>query len=119
MALRLVAELRSGYHKQTKNILHDAETNRKCCLGVACWMKYQNIYSTAIWNGRVRYSHQDTSMDDITIDQFGFYDSMGSRRDGERLIIGQGAYESLAMANDNGCSFEEIADYIEANWESL
>jgi hypothetical protein len=35
------------------------------------------------------------------------------------IAIGETRYNNLAGANDAGCTFAQIADYIEANWEAL
>lgn len=43
----------------------------------------------------------------------------GARRDGLPININDKDYVSLADANDNGCTFAMIADYIEQNWSEL
>lgn len=54
-----------------------------------------------------------------TQEEYDFYSSGGRRKDGEAIVIGGYPYDNLTGANDCDCTFEQIADYIENNWEYL
>ena len=115
-AMELVAELRSGRHEQTQNVLQRIDGS-KCCLGVAC----------AIMPGLeqreegdfILYNDYKTFLPDAAVKYYNFFDSQGNRWDGKDLRIAGNSFPSLVIANDNGCTFSQIADYIEANWEAL
>lgn len=92
--------LRSGEYKQGKYSLH--KNGRFCCLGVlydAC-LGDEWIYDVGAWGYE----------GDSEIETGGFDPAMCSR-------AGFSIDEAIALAvmNDNGKSFSEIADYIEKN----
>lgn len=89
-----VAALRSGEYKQGKYLLHDE--GRFCCLGVACRVAGLDI-------NLIGYSKYTNSMPYRSMPSFFRYADPGSPAWG------------LAKMNDNGKTFSEIADYIEAN----
>lgn len=110
-----VEALRSGKYQQTTGALHD-NTGGFCCLGVAC-----DISGLGEWNPTYieeyrtpDFRHEGTLETDVR-------NWLGLR--GEEGEIG-GDDEtppstSLASLNDNGSSFAEIADIIEAEPEGL
>lgn len=91
-----VATLRSGNYQQGSNYLRDNK-NRCCCLGVLC-----DIVEPRGWrkSGFVYGHHLEQRMPDHI-----------NRRVGLRKELAI----SLAMMNDQGSSFAEIADWIEQN----
>lgn len=92
---RWVAALRSGEYKQGKSNLYI--DGKYCCLGVACivaGMTHDTIDGDSLINNDIKFS----------IVPIVLHDSLGDN-------IGL----RLAIMNDNGKSFSEIADYIEEN----
>ena len=90
-----LAALRSGKYKQATRTLREPDSNNYCCLGVLCalaGMKWKK---------------------DIT----GYYLHSQTLTPPPVKKAGLGVYEAgeLAKMNDQGKSFAEIADYIEAN----
>lgn len=89
-----VKALRSGEYKQVKNTLYDAKLDSYCCLGVACKIAIGKLRELA--NG----------------DQFinPSIEELPSEITGVTRLA-----EHLATLNDSGKSFNEIADWIDAN----
>lgn len=109
-AMELVAALRSGKYNQGQTALRRGD--QFCCLGVACdisglseWMKCGATYTygplglNAVLTEEVR-------------EYYGMYTYAGHNRKDPRNLC-------LYLMNDGGDSFEEIATYIEMNWEDL
>jgi hypothetical protein len=131
-AMELVAALRSGKYKQTGSRLRlrrlSPNGDSFCCLGVACDLVNAPYKMDGI---RYRYSRYLPTMmgtnDDYTESflpesvqkQYGFSSFVGERKDRQDVRIAGGVYSSLAVANDDGVPFSDIADYIEQNWEAL
>lgn len=116
-AMKLVKALRSGEYEQGRGNLVDS-ADRFCCLGVAC-----NVSTLPLEWERVgntwRMGGTSVDLPDQIQDEYGFFNSSGTRRDGQYTKIRGGHYDDLVDANDSGASFEDIADYIEKNWEML
>lgn len=112
----LVAVLRSGKYKQgqyTLRTIHD----EYCCLGVAC--EEANIKPVLVVS-HYTYDSEGCYLPFSVRVEFGFYSSDGKRKDHQSLDMKNGkSYSSLSAANDDGTSFEDVADYIEANYECL
>ena len=101
---RWVEALRSGKYQQGRAALRSLE-ERFCCLGVLC-----DLYSPSEWttngtttNGTTRYFHRGSLSAFIGAD---FRAQMG---------LSDAEAWTLARMNDDGKSFSNIADYIEAN----
>lgn len=104
-----VAELRSGKWKQGKNALKVRKPHEKtgyCCLGVAC--EISGIKPIKTDDGKWEYDGVYVVLPDsikkkigIKIRSGGFYLGMG---------LGE---QSLASLNDNGLTFNQIADVID------
>ena len=103
-----VAALRSGWYQQGEGKLLD-ENGCYCCLGVAA----------SLYHPKDQIRGEDTlsSIFDVA-EALALYDDIGG------FILantpaGRGflktADRSLAEANDNGATFEEIADFMEAH----
>lgn len=94
-----VAALRSGEYKQGVCFLRNAR-NEFCCLGIAVELMGLN------WQSNLGdcYGHENS-------------DLLGTLTASERESIGlnDDAHMALFRMNDNGRSFSEIADWIEAN----
>jgi hypothetical protein len=117
-ATKLINALRSGRYKQGRGRLVN-DKNKFCCLGVACDISNTSLEwergSYGTWTiGGERYYLPEAIMQ-----EYGFHSRTGVPRDDRELIINGKSYACLSGANDNGVSFEEIADYIEQNWEYL
>jgi len=116
-AMQLVEALRSGEYSQGIGQLVDSADNF-CCLGVACNISKADLpWKTycAGWG-----MGGQTSILPIAIQKdFGFHSDSGRRRDRKDIIINGRQFKSLANANDRGCTFDQIADYIEEHYEAL
>lgn len=108
---RWIDALRSGNFKQVKRNLTHA--GRFCCLGVACTIS--EISLDKRWK-------QEKCLSDFAVDvqqELGLRDEVG--RFINRFEVGKKGknVSSLAAANDEGCTFAEIADFIEAHPEEV
>lgn len=135
----LIKRLRSGQYKQGRSALRLRGVNgypdTYCCLGVLCemavengaatrspadpddstyWYGYgeggdtSNIYlpnGVVDWAGIVSDIEKESSMDDYYYEQKGYF--------------GESKFDSLAVMNDDGKTFPEIADWMEANVERV
>lgn len=98
LAIQWSAALRSGEYKQGKDRLHDPDNNTYCCLGVLCHIEgkptegtiYPELVNPAI--------HTCTGF----MPQWRFHDEKTGSR-----------YVELAAMNDDGWTFDEIADIID------
>ena len=103
-----VAALRSGQYKQGKNALRRGDTY--CCMGVAC-----DLFDSTHWNEESGYRAPGSGTDNNIYlpgqirRWFGLNDIAGT--------YGRG--ECLTYHNDNGMSFDEIADLIESEPKGL
>jgi len=119
-AMELVKALRSGEYSQGTSVLVDDNDNF-CCLGVAC----------NISNGDLNWEFNNRDINwgmggwdcyflpNLIKEEFGFYNEKGGRRDNQPIIINKQHYQNLTHANDSGCTFDEIADYIEEHYKTL
>lgn len=100
-----IAALRSGEYKQGQTCLYSPDANSYCCLGVA------GVLCGVATNQMAYKSQFGTYMpheDDLIAPPLGM----------PGLLSHDDLYDTahhLARMNDNGKSFSEIADYIEAN----
>ena len=95
----LVKALRSGEYQQAHKKLRVADSF--CCLGVAC-----DISGLGKWNSRNLYLETRDTLPKRVMDYYGFVDNVGGFTDFTRQT-------SLMEINDNGISFNRIADVIE------
>ena len=96
-----VKALRSGEYKQTSGVLRDGD--EFCCLGVAC-----DISELSGWDEGNVYLFEQGVLPNAVRELYGL-----ERSDGE--FVG----DCLTVLNDNGASFQEIADIIESEPEGL
>lgn len=108
MKARWVAALRSGEYKQGRHALKvNYSTPKYCCLGVLCEILpevEEGPDGLSFFVGSERVGALGTVRNDLDPDG---PNGIGHLRSSDR--------EYLALLNDDGKSFAEIADYIEAN----
>lgn len=119
-----VAALRSGKYTQGKGTLRlqNKETGecKHCCLGVLC-----DLYNSKLWKGPAQYSNtlegdyiQYGTQDDIQTNyppiEVYSWAVIGGTNLGYMRVTINGEHLSLAAHNDEGRTFAEIADAIEA-----
>lgn len=102
--------LRSGTYKQGKMYLYDRQKNAFCCLGVACDIADPELNIDYI--GLIANYEQkslETPVKDVKIPDLlkGSFDT--TDEDFNPVV------KLLSNMNDDGATFEEIADYIEKN----
>lgn len=131
VAKQWVEALRSGEFKQGRGRLKreafDPDGSgaqmgyTHCCLGVLC--EIIGAKETQMPGGSIAFGDgADIRVGDLPMGilrEVGMGSSSGMCVEGVQLIIGPHAYHDLAHANDSGATFEEIADYIEDNWQDL
>lgn len=101
IADKWIKALRSGKYKQGKEDLHDSVHNTFCCLGVLCDIGYAQPHH----NGDAYIENDPDLTENCYLEtKDGYIPSLGT---------------DLAKLNDNGTTFEEIADIIEKNYEEL
>lgn len=108
-----VAALRSGKYQQTTGTLHD--DHGYCCLGVACDISKAGAWAgdPAGWNSNyyvIGEEVDDTLLPTPVRDWLGLANNDGATPDGKI---------NLWRLNDDGKTFAEIADIIEAEPEGL
>lgn len=122
IAARWVNALRSGDFTQTIEYLQD--DGGYCCLGVLCELAVKsgaipkpNEPNEDFLKGQIRrYGVGESIEDQVLPRQVMLWAGISSS--GGKFENSEGAFD-LTELNDNGNSFEEIADIIEANWGAL
>lgn len=119
-ATQLVRALRSGNYHQGQGQLVDKD-DCFCCLGVACNISKADLEwgMSYIGEGQWYIGGSCVTLPSQVQEEFGFFSYSGERRDGKDIIINGKYYADLAEANDEGCTFEQLADYIEQHYEVL
>ena len=114
-AMQLADALESREYGQIKGMLKS--NAGYCCLGVACELSHVGEFmnSRYLCPGDSSWS----SLPEGVMAYYGFYHREGIRRDGDDIVIGGKKYDSLINANDNGCTFTQIGQYIRENWKAL
>lgn len=112
IAMKWVKALRSGKYKQGKSALVSVKDggNCFCCLGVLAVEVLRKTPNELFGWGALSDGFANTAT---------LGTSWGSQRNGGNLTIGGESYASLAVANDFGASFKQIATYIEKNYKKL
>lgn len=110
-AKKWVAALRSGKYQQGKTML--CENGKHCCLGVACEIAIANgiaLEREVKEDGHVSYGDGFTAIMPLEVTQWlKLSNNLGSNKTGE----------SLAVKNDKGVPFDQIADFIESEPKGL
>ncbi len=106
-----IRALRSGEYKQGSSFLKTIHGH--CCLGVACEVAIQggihiNVKSEEHY---FRFGGHTGAVPDIVKEWIGLKESQGQ--------FGPQDHQTLAAMNDDGKTFAEIADFIEANPEKV
>lgn len=102
---RWIAALRSGEYAQGQRALH--EEGRFCCLGVACHIFKEELGIEVTYHGEW-YEYDDCrgAAPTVVCHALGLYNGMGA--------LSHDDYDSLALRNDFGTTFTEIADLLES-----
>jgi hypothetical protein len=123
--------LRSGKYQQGREYLHKVDSNNNnyyCCLGVACVISDRVIAQTSEPSFRgnmiVAYDHQTDTLPSKVKLELGLSTNLGEFIQNEDTIaitkLGvRGVETSLAALNDNGATFEQIAQIIELKPQGL
>jgi hypothetical protein len=97
-----VAALRSGEYKQGLGYLCDTDYNY-CCLGVLTDIYCQEVFGTKLKPHVMAHEEGEWLTDEVVI--------WAALPDGDPYVTGLS--DRLSAVNDDGVSFEEIADIIE------
>jgi len=114
-----VKELRSGSYEQTTGMLRYDE-NSYCCLGIACEIYDNDHYEDNGWSFHgadtgYYYNGENAVLPEYVRYYFGISTEYGYFASDVLLA----PESNLAWLNDNGSSFEFIADTIEDNPQGL
>jgi hypothetical protein len=104
---RWLVGLRSGAYKQAQKRLRVGDAF--CCLGVLCDILKDDPEVNGVWTsctGEPRFIEEDVP---------GYCTSWPGSKTHKRAGI-KVSCDILATMNDNGKTFEEIADFIEKEW---
>lgn len=101
-AMEWVKALRSGTYKQGGGHLRDGENY--CCLGVLADINKCPIKNEYILNESMRLS-------------CGLKSQCGRMK--TSIMVEDRSWDSLSSANDDGSTFEQIADHIEKHYKEL
>lgn len=128
IAEKWVAELRSGKYPQTTRYLRDGAGF--CCLGVLCEVALKNDVKLKITSDRMNgiYSYDDE--ENVLPNRVRWWAGVKEHNPNvpepyaEKIHHEDHEYEPesfsyLAELNDNGYTFDEIADIIEKHYEAL
>ena len=110
-----VTALRSGNYKQTKERLHRTD-NTFCCLGVLCDISGLGVWESANLVDGIMYTTKGGQTVGFPPEDVRDWAGINSVSGCIHLDSG---LTSLATLNDNGATFEEIADIIEQHSEEL
>lgn len=104
--------LRSGAYQQTSGALQDSDNNY-CCLGVLCDLYSQHNKDGHWHRGDSGYGFVLPHYNDKTpVVNYAYPQSEVV----EWVFLDQEVMSTAIIMNDAGSSFEEIADYLEAQW---
>lgn len=114
---RWVEALESGEFEQGRGVLYDTETNRFCCLGVACELAHRDGIVTAHdcvserdHHPYVRYYGEDECYAVLPLEVMNW---LGFSHPSPSVELGGGAVVELTTLNDaHGYTFTQIAELI-------
>lgn len=113
----LIAALRSGEYKQADGKLRTK--SGFCCLGVACDLYAKEVGGQWRELQEATFAFVDPSAScNIHYLTLAVSEWLGCENSNPRITIGDTTHRPADM-NDAGQTFDEIADFIEANWEGL
>lgn len=119
-----IKELRNTIKKQGTKVLHAVEgrNHTYCCLGIACELAIKcgikltktKVFATINQKDVIVYNAVGiSSLPEEVKEWLGLRNRLGSFIEKKKIA---GRYvQSLAEANDKGCTFKEIADFLELN----
>jgi hypothetical protein len=116
---RWVAKLRTGLPQTTGVLRRTApgvvDPAGYCCLGVACetYIESDGRLHVEALGETITYDGHRTTLPPSVARWLGL-SAAGHRPDGARWHVGGRTFDALADANDQGVSFADIADAIEA-----
>ena len=104
-----IEALNSDEYKQTRNKLKDS--TGFCCLGVLTdlYIKEHNEEWKVNWCGDYYFGEWSSTLSNEVMNWAGIYDCMGRLNE----PVGVGEFDTLAILNDGGYSFKQIAQVIE------
>lgn len=109
-----IKALRSGKYEQGRERLRDG--NKFCCLGVLCDISKQGKWETA-YDGEEEYTSPEGACE-VNLPRF--VQKWAGVWSGSGLFHMQKKQVTLVNLNDvTKLNFEQIAEVIEENWESL
>ncbi len=113
VAKKWTKALRSKKFKQGMHSLHDAEANSYCCLGVLCVLAGKD---------KKYINNRDNAKDNTSLPGPIVYKDFAGMQTNNGSLPGFGKHseaKALSVMNDSGQTFDEIADFIDENWEEL
>jgi hypothetical protein len=111
-ARKWVEALRSGEFEQGRSRLRKGD--QYCCLGVACELYRREHPDGPDWDdveGEFAFDGCESMLPDVVRDWLELRTPDGD--------FGNGDHNTLTYMNDDGCTFEDIADVIESEPEGL
>lgn len=126
VAMKWIADLRSNPDKQGKSVLANPTISgtKYCCLGRLCEvLEIPQSYDPR--TNTIFYEGEDRVLAETVVRLAGMESCVGSASEipfGKAIVFPSRPdqrWATLADANDDGVTFSEIADWIEANWERL
>lgn len=112
-----IAALRSGKFEQTSGELRSKDGKGFCCLGVACHLLRPNLWSKKEDVFKIRMKHGFNEKDSLVLDLPDTFPAFQAgympKRLAESVGLSTEDQKTLSTLNDDGNSFDEIADYIE------
>ncbi len=112
VAKEWIKQLRSGNYKQGKRRLRDKDDNC-CCLGILCdiapMVKWE--LSGKVYDARTKNNYSDAVLP-LNVQRWADMKTSNGTLQNQKRV-------ALSEYNDNGLTFDEIADVIEENWKEL
>lgn len=105
-----IAALRSGKYKQTTGVLRN--DNGYCCLGVLCNIVDNSKWYKSVDSGAYFFDGQFEVLPGSIKDETGIKNNTGT-------FLVYGVPISLSSLNDEGLTFDQIADLIDYFYEEL
>jgi hypothetical protein len=112
VADKWVAALRSGQYQQGRNMLRTRD-NKYCCLGVLCDISGLGKWVDTPYIAEPGYRVSNWCVEDLLsppVQEYAGIATAGGVLPNKH---------TLSDMNDDGATFEQLADLIEQHWESL